>query len=56
MRLKKTHGKQFFTVCIFFAVRPKENTRERFSRVAKVSFPVLPRDLDVPQWYSLALM
>jgi hypothetical protein len=53
---KKTHGKLFFTVCIFFAVRPKENTRERFSRGAKVSFPVLPRDLDVPQWYSLALI
>jgi hypothetical protein len=51
---KKTHGKVFF-YCAFslcrpfikrtakklFAVRPIENARQRFSRMAKVCFPVM---------------
>jgi hypothetical protein len=51
---KKTHGKEIFTVRFFcrasfikstanylFAVRPMKNARQRFSRTAKVSFPVV---------------
>jgi hypothetical protein len=50
----KTHDKQFFcrtffrlalwrrrTTKILFAVRPKENARQRFSRTANLSFPVV---------------
>jgi hypothetical protein len=54
VRPKKTHGKQFFpcvffcrapyikrTAKKFFAVRPIENARQRFSRTAKLGFPVV---------------
>jgi hypothetical protein len=35
------------TANILFAVRPKENTRQRFSRTANSGFPVVSTDLPV---------